>query len=143
MTITVKLENVHEVAQQLLSLLGNAKVVAFDGELGSGKTTLIKALCECIGCVDVVNSPTFSIINEYFTKDGRAIYHFDFYRLKNLREALDIGVEEYFYSGNFCFIEWSQLVKSVLPEDHIHIGIEKGDANAHDTRILTIELPDE
>jgi len=136
MTITVKLDNIHEVAQQLLSLLGNAKVVAFDGELGSGKTTLIKALCECIGCVDVVNSPTFSIINEYFTKDGRAIYHFDFYRLKNLREALDIGVEEYFYSGNFCFIEWSQLVKSVLPENHIHIDIEKGDAD--DIRILKL-----
>ena len=137
MTIKVTLDNIREVAQQLVTLLDGAKVVAFYGEMGSGKTTIIKAVCECIGCVDVVNSPTFSIINEYFTKDGATIYHFDFYRLKSLREALDLGVEEYFYSGNFCFIEWSQLVETLLPENHIDIHIEKG--NSPDTRILNIE----
>jgi tRNA threonylcarbamoyladenosine biosynthesis protein TsaE len=114
--------------------------VAFDGEMGSGKTTLIKAVCECMGCVDGVNSPTFSIINEYFTNNGVTVYHFDFYRLKSLREALDLGVEEYFYSGNFCFIEWPQLVESLLPENHIHIHIEKGDAP--DIRILAVSVND-
>jgi tRNA threonylcarbamoyladenosine biosynthesis protein TsaE len=136
MTITVKLDNIHKIAQQLLSLLDGVKVVAFDGEMGSGKTTLIKAVCECLDCVDVVNSPTFSIINEYFTKDGKTVYHFDFYRLKNLREAVDLGVEEYFYSGNFCFIEWAQLVEPLLPENHIHIHIEKGERD--DIRILKL-----
>jgi tRNA threonylcarbamoyladenosine biosynthesis protein TsaE len=138
MTITVTLDNIGAVAQQLVSLLGEAKVVAFDGEMGSGKTTLIKAVCEYMECVDVVNSPTFSIINEYFTKDGATIYHFDFYRLKNVREALDLGVEEYFYSGHYCFIEWlPEEIEPLLPENHIHVHIEKGDAP--DTRILTIK----
>jgi tRNA threonylcarbamoyladenosine biosynthesis protein TsaE len=137
MTITVTLDNIRAVAQQLVSLLGEAKVVAFGGEMGSGKTTLIKAVCECLECVDVVNSPTFSIINEYFTKDGATIYHFDFYRLKNVREALDLGVEEYFYSGHYCFIEWlPEEIEPLLPENHIHVHIEKGDAP--DTRILSL-----
>jgi tRNA threonylcarbamoyladenosine biosynthesis protein TsaE len=87
--------------------------------------------------MDVVNSPTFSIINEYFTKDGATIYHFDFYRLKNVREALDLGVEEYFYSGHYCFIEWlPEEIEPLLPENHIHIHIEK--ENALDTRILSL-----
>ena len=138
MKITVTLDTIREVAQQLVSLLGDVKAVAFDGEMGSGKTTLIKAVCECMGCVDVVNSPTFSIINEYFTKDGVTIYHFDFYRLKNVREMLDLGVEEYFYSGNFCFIEWlPEEIEPLLPENHIKIYLEKGDIP--DSRILTVK----
>ena len=136
MKIISKLSNIKKTAQQLLSLLGDKKIIAFYGEMGSGKTTLIKAVCECLNCVDTVNSPTFSIINEYFTKDGKTVYHFDFYRLKNIREALDIGVEEYLYSGNYCFIEWSELIESLLPENCMEVHIEKGELP--DTRTLTV-----
>ena len=138
MTTALTLDNIQEVAQQLLSLLGDTKTVAFHGEMGAGKTTLIKAVCECMGCEDMVNSPTFSIINEYFTKDGATIYHFDFYRLKNIREALDLGIEEYFYSGHYCFMEWlPEQVAPLLPDNHIDIYIEKG--NSPDTRILNVD----
>jgi len=133
-----KSDNLREVAQQLLSLLGDEKIVAFYGEMGSGKTTIIKAMCECLGCVDAVNSPTFAIINEYFTKNGTTAYHFDFYRLKNLREALDIGVEEYLYSGHFCFLEWPEIIETLLPENHVKVRIEKGEDA--DTRTLMVEL---
>ena len=127
MFITVKLDDIQNVAQKLVSLLGNAKTVAFHGEMGAGKTTLIKAVCECMGCVDVVNSPTFSIINEYFTKDGATIYHFDFYRLKNIHEALDLGAGEYFHSGHLCLMEWMpEQIKPLLPDNHIDIYIENG-----------------
>jgi len=135
MIIKSELKNIREVAQQLLSLLGDKKTVAFYGEMGSGKTTIIKAVCECLECVDMVNSPTFSIINEYFTKDGKTVYHFDFYRLKNIREALDIGVEEYLYSGSFCFIEWPEIIESLLPENCVAVYIEKVDEK--ENRILT------
>jgi tRNA threonylcarbamoyladenosine biosynthesis protein TsaE len=105
--------------------------------MGSGKTTIIKAVCEAMGCIDTVNSPTFSIVNEYFTSNGATIYHFDFYRLKNIREALDIGFEEYLYSGNHCFIEWlPDEIEHLLPENHIKVHIEKGDAP--DTRKIKI-----
>jgi len=136
MKIISKLSNIKKTAQQLLSLLGDKKIIAFYGEMGSGKTTLIKAVCECLNCVDTVNSPTFSIINEYFTTDGKTVYHFDFYRLKNIREALDIGVDEYLYSGNYCFIEWSELIESLLPENCMEVHIEKGELP--DTRTLTV-----
>ncbi|MCL2041481.1 MAG: tRNA (adenosine(37)-N6)-threonylcarbamoyltransferase complex ATPase subunit type 1 TsaE [Bacteroidales bacterium] len=136
MTIKAELDNIREVAQQLLTLLGDEKIVAFYGEMGSGKTTLIKAMCECLECVDAVNSPTFAIINEYFTKNGTTVYHFDFYRLKNIREALDIGVEEYLYSGHFCFLEWPEQIEDLLPENHVKVRIEKGEDV--DTRTLTV-----
>jgi len=138
MTIKATLDNLREVAQQLLSLLGDEKIVAFYGEMGSGKTTIIKAMCECLDCVDAVNSPTFAIVNEYFTKDRKTVYHFDFYRLKNLREALDIGVEEYLYSGHLCFLEWPETIETLLPENHVKVRIEKGEDA--DTRRLMVEL---
>jgi len=134
--LKAKSDNLREVAQQLLSLLGDAKIVAFYGEMGSGKTTLIKAMCECLECVDAVNSPTFAIINEYFTKNGTTVYHFDFYRLKNIREALDIGVEEYLYSGNLCLLEWPETIETLLPENHVKVRIEKGEDA--ETRRLTV-----
>jgi len=134
--LKAKSDNLREVAQQLLSLLGDAKIVAFYGEMGSGKTTLIKAMCECLECVDAVNSPTFAIINEYFTKNGTTVYHFDFYRLKNICEALDIGIEEYLYSGHFCFLEWPEQIEDLLPENHVKVRIEKGENT--ETRTLTV-----
>ena len=133
-----ELNNIREIAQQLLSLLGNEKIVAFYGEMGSGKTTLIKAMCECLGCVEAINSPTYAIVNEYCTKNGKTVYHFDFYRLKNIRETLDIGTEEYLYSGNFCFLEWPEIIETLLPENHMKVRIEK--AEETDTRMLMVAM---
>ena len=110
-------------AQQFIEAMGERKVFAFYGKMGAGKTTFIKAICEALGVEDVVTSPTFAIINEYGTSQG-SIYHFDFYRIKNLREAYDIGCEEYFYSGFPCFIEWPELIEGLLPEDTVKVNIE-------------------
>ncbi len=111
-----------KVAQELLAYAKGQKFFIFEGDMAAGKTTFIKSLCEAIGVEDIVSSPTFSIVNEYESKDG-PIYHFDFYRLKNLQEAYDIGYEEYFYSGNYCLVEWPSKVADLLPEEYIKIEI--------------------
>ena len=113
-------------AQQFIEAMGERKVFAFYGKMGAGKTTFIKAICEALGVEDVVTSPTFAIVNEYMTSQG-SIYHFDFYRIKNLREAYDIGCEEYFYSGFPCFIEWPELIEELLPGDTVRVNIEVHD----------------
>jgi len=102
------------------------RVYAFDGQMGAGKTTFIKQLCEEMGTADVVNSPTFAIVNVYDVEQPYRgeVYHFDCYRLKDIREALDFGAEEYLYSGNYCFIEWPDLIASLLPEDTVWVKIE-------------------
>jgi tRNA threonylcarbamoyladenosine biosynthesis protein TsaE len=101
-------------------------VFAFEGKMGAGKTTFSKALCEQSGVDDVINSPTFSIINEYrCSGTGELIYHFDFYRVNNIREAKEIGVEDYFYCGARCFIEWPEIIKELLPEDTVFITISE------------------
>ncbi|WP_339794996.1 tRNA (adenosine(37)-N6)-threonylcarbamoyltransferase complex ATPase subunit type 1 TsaE [uncultured Imperialibacter sp.] len=112
-----------EIASQIIGLAGESKVWIFEGELGAGKTTLIKELCEQLEVVDNVSSPTFSIVNEYETTEGETIYHFDFYRIKSEAEAADIGVDEYFYSGNYCFIEWPSKIPSLLPEEYLKITL--------------------
>ncbi|MDD2192699.1 MAG: tRNA (adenosine(37)-N6)-threonylcarbamoyltransferase complex ATPase subunit type 1 TsaE [Bacteroidales bacterium] len=112
------------IAKGLLSAYPQQRVFAFFGKMGVGKTTFIKALCKVLGSVDVVNSPTFSIINEYITNSGESIYHFDFYRLKSREEAIDIGVEDYLYSGNYCFIEWPDIFTGLLPEHYVSVTIE-------------------
>ena len=101
------------------------RVFAFDGQMGVGKTTFIKKLCEEMGTMDVVNSPTFAIVNVYDVEQPYQgeVYHFDCYRLKNIREAMDFGAEEYLYSGNYCFIEWPDIIAPLLPEDTVHIRI--------------------
>ena len=109
----------------LLSYIKEASVVAFYGKMGAGKTTLIKELCRQLGVTSVVNSPTFSLVNEYHTKDGETIYHFDFYRINKLEEVYDFGYEEYFYSGNLCLIEWPELVEQLLPDDTLKLLIEE------------------
>lgn len=113
------------------------RVFAFEGQMGAGKTTFIKSLCEAMGTMDVVNSPTFAIVNVYDVERPYAgeVYHFDCYRLKDIREALDFGAEEYLYSGNYCFIEWPEMIESLLPEDTVYVQIvpqENGD------RLLTL-----
>lgn len=114
---------------QLLAECGDRHVVALDAPMGTGKTTLIKQLCEEMGSEDIVNSPTFAIVNVYDFPQGE-IYHFDCYRLKDIREAMDFGAEEYLYSGNWCFIEWPEIIEPILPEDTVWVKIktlENGD----------------
>ncbi|PJJ83691.1 tRNA (adenosine(37)-N6)-threonylcarbamoyltransferase complex ATPase subunit type 1 TsaE [Mucilaginibacter auburnensis] len=110
------------IAQQLLSLAGNERIFLFYGDMGAGKTTLIKALCAELGVSGAVSSPTFVIVNEYNANAGR-IFHFDFYRLKTQTEALDMGCEEYFYSGDYCFIEWPEKIPDMLPLNYVNVTI--------------------
>ena len=110
------------VAQQLSDFAGNQKVFIFEGEMGAGKTTFIKIFCKQLGIDDVVSSPTYSIVNEYESPKG-PVYHFDFYRIKDIQEAYDLGYEEYFYGGGICLIEWPERVEELLPENYIKIEI--------------------
>ena len=127
------IKEINVVARQFIEKMGNRKVFLFNGKMGAGKTTLIKAICEEMGVQETVNSPTFSIINEYEAANGEIIYHFDCYRIKNIEEALNIGVEEYLYSGNYCFIEWSENIASLLPNDAVNVEIIE---NVDGTRIV-------
>ena len=122
---TVSITNLNDlssVATELLTFANGNKFFVFEGEMAAGKTTLIKEFCTILGVKDVVSSPTFSIVNEYASPKG-IVYHFDFYRLKNVQEAYDIGYEEYFYSGNYCLIEWPSKVQELLPEKYIKVDI--------------------
>ena len=123
MEITFTIEQLELVAQQIIAQKPN-KVILFHGEMGVGKTTLIKQLCKELGVLDATSSPTFSLVNEYETTTNQIVYHFDFYRLKNEMEALDMGADDYFYSGNWCFIEWAEKIPNLIPEHHSVITIE-------------------
>lgn len=116
-------EDLPEVAEKLLGWAGGVVVWLFEGEMGAGKTTLIQSLCKGLMVNTTTGSPTFSIVNEYETQDGGLVYHFDFYRIKNEEEAMDIGVEEYFDSGYFCFVEWPDKIASLWPDEYICIQI--------------------
>lgn len=119
-------EALPEAARTFVRAIDQATVFAFYGKMGAGKTTFIKALCEELGVTDVVNSPTFSIVNEYRSDTtGELIYHFDFYRIQRLEEVYDMGYEDYFYSGALCFIEWPELVEELLPGDAVKVTIEE------------------
>lgn len=122
MEISFSLDQLESVAQQILEQNPN-KVILFHGEMGVGKTTLIKVLTKKLGVNDVTSSPTFSLVNEYQTTNNQTVYHFDFYRLKNEVEALDMGADEYLYSGNWCFIEWAEKIPSLVPEAHSVVSI--------------------
>jgi tRNA threonylcarbamoyladenosine biosynthesis protein TsaE len=123
MEVTFSLDQIQEVAQQILAQNPN-KILLFNGEMGAGKTTLIKQLCKSLGIEDATSSPTFSLVNEYQTNDNQTVYHFDFYRLNHETEALDMGVDDYLYSGNWCFIEWSEKIPNLIPEQHSVVTIE-------------------
>ena len=121
------IQQIREAARQFISNIGQHTVFAFYGKMGAGKTTFIKAVCEELGVTDVITSPTFAIVNEYSLPDGerseRALYHFDFYRIKRIEEVYDMGYEDYFYSGALCFIEWPELIEELLPDDAVRISI--------------------
>ena len=129
----IRINNIDEMeakAREFIDSLGNRRVVAFYGAMGAGKTTFIRALCQELGVTEPVTSPTFAIVNEY---EG-PIYHFDFYRLRRLEEAYDIGFEDYLYSGHLCLIEWPELIESLLPDDAVRVHIT---ANSDESRTLT------
>ena len=115
-------------AKVFLQHIGDARILAFYGTMGAGKTTFITAVCEALGVQDVVNSPTFTIVNEYRDRDDEPVYHFDFYRINRLSEALDIGLYEYFDSGALCLIEWPEMIEELLPEDTLKVQIMVEDA---------------
>ncbi len=123
MEIVFTLDELELVAQKVIDQ-HPSKVILFHGEMGVGKTTLIKQLCKTLGVTSATSSPTFSLVNEYETINNQVVYHFDFYRLKNEMEALDMGADDYFYSGNWCFIEWAEKIPSLIPDEHAVITIE-------------------
>src|ERR1035437_31314 len=129
MQITInKLSELPVAAEQLLQNYADKKIFAFYGAMGAGKTTFIKVICETLGVTDMISSPTFSIVNEYRSSKGKKIFHFDFYRIKSLNEAYDMGYEDYFYSNAYCFIEWPEKIEELLPENYVKVAItQKGE----------------
>lgn len=124
----IKINSLNEIdkaAQEFVNAMNGRTVFAFYGKMGAGKTTFIKALCNELGVTDMVNSPTFSIVNEYIDGEGNSVYHFDFYRIKRLSEAYDIGFDDYVYSGNLCLMEWPELIEELLPDDVVRVTIEE------------------
>ena len=127
------IETIREAAREFINHIGEHRVFAFYGSMGAGKTTFIKAVCEEMGVDDVITSPTFAIVNEYSYAEG-SLFHFDFYRIKRLEEVYDMGYEDYFYSGALCFIEWPELIESLLPDDAVRVRIEE---QADGSRLVT------
>ncbi|MCO5936790.1 tRNA (adenosine(37)-N6)-threonylcarbamoyltransferase complex ATPase subunit type 1 TsaE [Mucilaginibacter sp. RB4R14] len=126
-----------QVASDILNFAGDTRIFLFYGDMGAGKTTLIKALCLQLGVLDAATSPTFSIVNQYEGQDG-PVYHFDFYRLKDQNEALDMGYEEYFYSGNYCFIEWPEKIANLIPDSYTGVRIHVIDATSRQISVENI-----
>ena len=118
------LDKIDEAAVEFIRAMGDNTVFAFHGDMGAGKTTFIKAICENLGVSDTINSPTFAIVNEYRSDSGELIYHFDFYRINKIEEVFDFGYEDYFYSGSLCFIEWPEKVDTLLPKDTVNVYVK-------------------
>lgn len=134
------LDTIDAAAKEFVSAMGDYTVYAFNGEMGAGKTTFIKALCEELGVDDITNSPSFAIINEYRSETtAELIYHFDCYRLENEEEAEEIGVEDYFYSGALCFIEWPERITDLLPDDTVEVDVVEQEDG---TRTVTLTFPE-
>jgi tRNA threonylcarbamoyladenosine biosynthesis protein TsaE len=118
-------EDLAGIAKAIVESHPDDRVFAFYGKMGAGKTTLIKAICEVLGVEDTTSSPSFALINQYQAETRSMIYHFDFYRIKKIEEAFDLGYEEYFYSGEYCFIEWPEKIEELLPENCVYIKIDE------------------
>jgi len=128
--------HIHQAAAKFLKLAGQGRIFAFYGQMGAGKTTIIKAICTALGATDAVTSPTFTLVNEYKTTSGRSIYHIDFYRIKKAEEVFDFGIEEYFDSDSYCFLEWPELIENFLPPETVKVRITVG---SNEERMLEIE----
>jgi tRNA threonylcarbamoyladenosine biosynthesis protein TsaE len=122
-------------AKQLLKHYRDSKLFAFYGAMGTGKTTFIKAICESLGATDIVTSPTFTLVNEYKTADGKSIFHIDFYRIKKQEEVFDFGIEEYLSGDSYCFMEWPELIEEILPPETVKVKIS---VDKNEQRILLI-----
>lgn len=130
------LSTIDQAAEQFIRTIQDRTIFAFYGSMGSGKTTFIKAICQALGVKDVINSPTFAIVNEYLAEPtGKSIFHFDFYRIQKLEEVYDMGYEDYFDSGSLCFIEWPELIEPLLPDDTVRIHISVSDDGS---RLVTL-----
>ena len=121
---TITLKTLEKAAKELIDSFPGQRVFAFYGKMGAGKTTFIQEICKVLGSYDTVTSPSFALINEYTTLNGHSIFHFDFYRIKELEEAYDLGYEDYLYSGNYCLIEWPEKIESILPQKYVSVHIE-------------------
>jgi tRNA threonylcarbamoyladenosine biosynthesis protein TsaE len=135
-TIQYRLDQIQDAARQIIAFAEGEKIWVFQGQMGAGKTTVVKALSKEMGGLDQVSSPTFGIVNEYDTSSGIKIYHFDFYRLDDPTEALDIGIEEYFYSGDYCWIEWAENIAQFLPKEFLLIRIMP---DSEQSRTITLQ----
>ena len=134
-TYKLQLTNIECVARQFVEEQSDGRVFAFYGQMGAGKTTFIAAVCKALGIEEPVNSPTFAIVNEYVADNGETVYHFDCYRLNTLRDALNIGIEEYFASGNICFIEWAENIEELLPADTVRVNIVVEDDGSREVSV--------
>lgn len=132
------LSELQSAANELVTTFSEERVFAFYGKMGAGKTTFIQAICRALGSDDNVTSPTFALINEYNTPEMESIFHFDFYRIKELEEAYDLGYEDYVYSGSYCLIEWPEMIESLLPENLVEVRIEVQD---DESRLITAQKP--
>ncbi|WP_319500118.1 tRNA (adenosine(37)-N6)-threonylcarbamoyltransferase complex ATPase subunit type 1 TsaE [uncultured Draconibacterium sp.] len=130
------LDELEIAAKELITAFSDNRVFAFYGKMGAGKTTFIQSICRALGSDDNVTSPTFALINEYNTADLDSIFHFDFYRIKDIEEAYDLGYEDYIYSGSYCLIEWPEMIESLLPEKMVEVKIEVQHDN---TRLITAQ----
>ena len=130
------ISDIDTAAKIFVEKFGNKKIFAFYGEMGAGKTTFIKAVCKSMEVTGTITSPTFSLVNEYETDNGMTIYHFDFYRIENIEEVYDFGYEDYFYSDKMCFIEWPELVETLLPEDVVEVKISADD---NEQRLISVQ----
>jgi tRNA threonylcarbamoyladenosine biosynthesis protein TsaE len=128
-------KHLHSAARQLLEGKGKGRIFAFYGSMGAGKTTIIKAICEILGAIDIVSSPTFTLVNEYKTSSGESLFHIDFYRIKKQEEVYDFGIEEYLTGDSYCFMEWPELIEEILPEETIKVKIT---VDGNEQRILSV-----
>lgn len=133
----VGLNRLNSAARELLEVFPDSRIFAFYGEMGAGKTTFIQSICRELGSEDNITSPTFALINEYSTNKGETIYHFDFYRIKNMEEAYDMGYEDYFYSHHYCFIEWPEKIAPLLPPEIVEVRIK---ITTNNQRCITANL---
>ncbi len=130
------LSSINDAARELINTFPDKRIFAFYGEMGAGKTTLIKALCRVLQVTDVTSSPSFGLIYEYQTRGSESVYHFDFYRIESIEEVFDIGYEEYMYSGDYCFLEWPELIEPILPGDTIRISIKICEAEERELEVM-------
>ena len=139
--VTFEINNIEElskVSELLIDWRDKSNIIAFYGNMGAGKTTLIKNLCAKLGVQDEVNSPTFALVNEYQTESLDSVFHFDFYRIKSLEEVFDIGYEDYFYGDGACMIEWAELIEELIPADAVKVCISKDLQKGTDYRLITV-----